>query len=397
MTHTNPIDGQSSRWQGHDVRRINRARYDFLDAERQVVTDGWARVVGMPYIVYMPERDRVLMVVYLDYGPCKPATLCSDDHGSTWSGARLVDTAVKRNPGFGDTPTCLTYLGGGTVMFSGVEKRWVSRDFGETWEGIPIPAGANGKEWAGWQWDPYLVDRDEKTGAVKRLVETAYSHEGAEYPKQGYFSQAYLRSSTDEGATWNTEIAVPQWRGINEVSLCRAANGDIIACCRTDISAWFRDPGHRLPGHEPPDLYSGFGISISKDDGMTWSEVKIVYDHGRHFASFVVLPDSRILMTYMVRIGYPVNVDGFPQYGIEAMLSDDHGATWDVEHRLILDAWTGNQRDENAWWASPQSTSSVLLPDGRVLTAYGRAYRCTPTADGKIGPPRDIGLVRWRV
>ena len=37
------------------------------------------------------------------------------------------------------------------------------------------------------------------------------------------------------------------------------------------------------------------------------------------------------------------------------------------------------------------------LPDGAILTAYGRAYRCLPTPDDQIGPPRDIVLVRWRM
>ena len=197
--------------------------------------------------------------------------------------------------------------------------------------------------------------------------------------------------------TWGEEIAVPEWKGVNEVGLVRAANGHIVAYCRTDLSAWFRDPAHRKPeGMDPPDLYSGFGISISRDDGKRWSPVNRLFDHGRHFVSFVLLPNRDLVMTYMVRIGYPHNVDGFPTYGIEALVSRDHGVSWDMEHRIILDEWTGNMRGHpGAWWASPQSTSSVLLPAGLILTAYGRAYRCLPTVDGQIGPPRDIGLVRW--
>lgn len=122
-----------------------------------------------------------------------------------------------------------------------------------------------------------------------------------------------------------------------------------------------------------------------------------LFDFGRHFASPVIRPNGDIVMTYVVRIGYPYNVDNFPTFGIEAIVSRDHGVTWDLEHRIILDEWTGNQRGHNAWWPSPQSTSSVLLPDQSILTAYGRAAKCLPTEDGKIGPPRDIGLLRWRL
>ncbi len=388
-------------WQRHWIRRIEGDRYVDIPAVRQIPTEGWNRVVGMPYIVYMPERDRVLMLVYLDYRPCKPAVMYSDDHGTTWSEPMLVHTNPAPNPeygpDYGDTGVSLTYLGGGKVMFGGVEKRWVSTDFGQTWEGMAIPPGRNGKPWAGWQWEPYLVDRDPKTGKVTLIAETAYSHEGDKYPTMGYFSQSYIRFSTDEGKTWSEEIAVPEWKGINEVTLFRAKNGDMIAGCRTDLSLWYRDPAHRPEGLHEPDLYSGFGISISKDNGRTWSKVNVLFDFGRHFTSMVLMPNGDIVMTYVVRIGYGYNIDGFPMYGIEAVVSRDNGVTWDLEHRIILDEWTGNLRGKNSWWPSPQSTSTVLLPDGWLLTAYGRAYHCLPTADGQIGPPRDIGLVRWRL
>lgn len=390
-----------SGWRTHRIRRIQDTRYVDFPAELQIPTEGWNRVVGMPYLVYMPEKDRVLMLVYLNYRPCKPAVMFSDDHGTTWSNPQLVPTYPVPNPefgeGFGDTGVCLAYLGDGKVMFSGVEKRWVSTDYGQTWEGLVIPPGQNEKPWAGWQWEPYLVDRDSNTGKVVRIAETAYSHEGDAYPRQGYFSQSYIRFSEDEGKTWGREIAVPEWKRINEVALCRAQNGDIVAACRMDIPNWYRDAAHRPEGLHEPDLYSGFGISISKDNGFTWSKVNTIFEFGRHFTSMVVLPNGTMVMTYVVRIGYPYNVDHFPTYGIEAIVSRDHGATWDVEHRLILDEWTGNQRGKNAWWSSPQSTSSVLLPDGSVLTAYGRAAFCLPTEDGQIGPPRDIGLIRWTV
>jgi hypothetical protein len=391
------MSANASDWQPREIRRINNGRYDFLPARFQILTEGWNRVVGMPYIVYMPEKDRILMIVYLDYRPCKAAGLYSDDHGRSWSEPQIIPTNPKQNPGHGENPTSLTYLGDGKVVFSGIEERWFSENFGAAWYSRPIPPGANGKPWAGWQWEPYLVDRDPATGKVIRIAETAYSHEGDPYPAPGYFSQAYLRFSEDEGITWSKEITVPEWKGINEVTLFRAANGDMIAACRTDISQWFRDPGHRPDGLHEPDLYSGFGISISKDNGCTWSKVNVLFDFGRHFTSPVLLPGGDIVMTYVVRVGYPYNADGFPTFGIEAIVSRDHGVTWDLEHRIILDEWTGNQRGHNAWWSSPQSTSSALLPDGSILTAYGRATRCLPTEDGKIGPPRDIGLLHWQL
>jgi len=132
--------------------------------------------------MYMPEKDHVLMLVYLDYRPCKPACLHSDDGGRTWSEPRLIPTNPRRDPAYGDTPLSPAYLGNGKVMFSGMEERWFSDDFGTTWYPRPLPPGANGKPWAGWQWEPPHVDRDPATGKVIRIAETAYSHEGAPIP-----------------------------------------------------------------------------------------------------------------------------------------------------------------------------------------------------------------------
>ena len=41
----------------------------------------------------------------------------------------------------------------------------------------------------------------------------------------------------------------------------------------------------------------------------------------------VLLPNGEILMTYVVRMGYPDTDDGYPQFGIEAVISRDNGNT----------------------------------------------------------------------
>jgi hypothetical protein len=389
----------ASAWQPHRIRRLAGDRYIDTPAQLQIPTAGWNRVVGMPYLIYMPEKQRLLMLVYLDYRPCKPAILTSDDFGSTWSAPTLVPTHPAMNPEFGnnygDTGTSLAYLGRGRVMFCGVEKRWISDDFGQTWNGVPLASNdPAGKPWAGWTWEPPLVDLDD-AGNATFILESAYSHEGDAYPAPGYFSQARIRVSTDAAHTWTDDRIVPQWKHVNEVAFCRAANGTLVAACRTDINPWYRDPSHRPDGLHEPDLYSGFGISLSHDNGQTWSPLTQLFDFGRHFTSMVVLPNHDIVMTYVVRIGYPYNVDGFPQFGIEAVVSRDHGQTWDLEHRLILDEWTGLLRGHCAWYPSPQSTSTVLLPDNSLLTVYGRAVDCPSNPDGSIGAPRDIGVLKW--
>jgi hypothetical protein len=94
------------------------------------------------------------------------------------------------------------------------------------------------------------------------------------------------------------------------------------------------------------DHYEGLGISISKDDDRTWSAVNKLYDYGRHHPSMILLPNQGIVMTYVVRLGYVDDRNGFPQFGIEAVVSHDHGVTWDLDHRSLLHVWSGKRKGE---------------------------------------------------
>ena len=203
------------------------------------------------------------------------------------------------------------------------------------------------------------------------------------------YSVGGIRLSTDVGRTWGDVINVPAWKGINEVAFARAKNGDIVAACRTDWPDRFRKNNF--------DHYEGLGVSISKDNGQTWSKVHMLYTWGRHHPSMVVMPNGVIVMTYVVRKGYPDTDDGFPQFGVEAMVSLDHGRTWDLDHRYVLAHWKGIRTGPCAWYASSQATSTLLLPDGALLTAFGTGFRSTdPKGQGRPGP-RDAGLVRWTI
>jgi hypothetical protein len=381
-------------WQPHEVRQQNGKDPQIrLPAQFQMLTESWDRVVAVPYIVYMPEQDRLLMLANCDY-PHRAFMLTSDDHGASWTAPypALLDedgkpAAIMEGAGLaGDMGTGLAYLGNGTALFytgSGRQEKlvncWFSRDYGKTWgDSVLLTAPSSSpKSWL--IWDPPLVDRDPQTGKVTQLAQTSYQQTGTSQD-----SQAFLRFSPDEGQTWGRSIQVPQWRGVNEVALLRAGNGDLVAGCRTDVPPW---------SEEKMDHYEGLGTSVSTDDGQTWSTVNILYDHGRHHQSLVLMPDGDVVMTYVVRKGYVDSKDGFPQFGIEAIVSHDHGRTWDLDHKYILHAWVGNLKGENGWWPSSQSTSSRLLPDGSIITAFGTGYRIRTDEQA----PRDVGLVRWRL
>ena len=355
-----------------------------LAAKIQIVTESWNRVVAVPYIIYMPEKDRLGMLVGCDY-PHRAMLLSSDDRGATWTAPRPPQLAKGGKTALG-LGTSLTYLGAGRVLFY-AGARWFSRDYGQTW-GDPVPVAPTPdpkpKPW--YIWDPPLVERDPAAGKITRIVETGYTWFRPPKVKTAH-QQAYIRFSTDQGKTWSKGIKVLQWHAVSEVALFRAANGDLLAACRTDIPA-------RMVG-ETLDHYEGLGICVSKDDGRTWSKVTKLYDWGRHHPSLVLMPNKDIVMTYVVRKGYVDTPDGFPQFGIEAAVSHDHGRTWDLDHRYILHCWTGNRKGPNAWWPSSQATSSVLLPDGSILTAFGTGYRSQPGPNG-LPAPRDAGLVLWR-
>ena len=349
----------------------------------RIITEKWNRVVAVPYLIYMPEKDRLLMLVSCDY-PHRPMVLCSEDHGKTWSQPQNVEK-LSDDPRH-HVGVSLTYLGNGKVVLATEgNSRYFSEDYGQTWSNpVPLPPMSDGKPWN--QWDPYLVDKDPKTGEVIRVTETGYNctDAGVSTASRDY---AEIRFSYDEGRTWDPPIRVAQWQGMNEVVLCRAANGDIVAACRTENPAEFRN---KL------DHYSGLAVSISKDNGCSWSQPTLLYEWGRHHPSMVLMPDDRIVMTYVVRKGYPDTADGFPQFGIEAVVSGDHGKTWNLDEKAVLAEWVGNRKGENAWWASCQSTSSILLPEGSILTAYGTGYRSQPNKNN-LYEPRDVGLLEWRL
>ncbi len=368
-------------WKPHVVRQLNgRDKPTQVPARFQIMTERWNRVVAVPYIVYMPGEDHLLMLVSCDY-PHQAMVLFSTDRGATWSEPRYVQSDAQDKPGnLSAMATGLTYLGGGKTMLHMGDRHWFSADCGRTWgNALIVPPASNGRPWI--EWDPLLVDRDPATGKVTRLMSCCSDN----LQPDGHF-QGYVRFSNNEGRAWSGEIKVPEWYAVNEVAFARARNGDIVAACRTDNPERFK---------KEIDHYGGLGVSVSRDDGRTWSKLSMLYEWGRHHPSLLQMPNGHLVMTYVVRKGYVDTKDGLPQFGIEAVISRDNGQTWDLEHRYLLHCWPGNRKVRERWWPSSQATSSVLLPDGWILTAFGTGYR-SQVGPGGTSAPRDVGLVQWR-
>ena len=291
-----------AQWGPHKVIQLSsKGGETQLAAKFQMVTESWNRAFGIlplravlcPYLVYMPEKNRVLMLASGDY-PYNALVLWSDDRGRTWSAAKWVHVDASGRPDTG-MGVGLTYLGKGHVFFQANGGRWSSHDYGESWEGpVPVPKASNGRDWG--EWDPLLVDKDPKSGKVVRLM----SYGSDNLQPDGHF-QGYIRFSSDEGATWSKDIKVPEMYAVNEVAFVRAKNGDIVAACRTDNPERFK---------KEIDHYGGLSVSISRDNGYTWSKLQQLYEWGRHHPSMVLLRNSNIVMTYVVRKGYPDTDDG---------------------------------------------------------------------------------------
>lgn len=59
-------------WQQHEVRQQNGKDPQLrLPAQFQIVAENWNRVVVVPYIIYMPEKDRLLMPGPFTYLQCR--------------------------------------------------------------------------------------------------------------------------------------------------------------------------------------------------------------------------------------------------------------------------------------------------------------------------------------
>ncbi len=87
-------------------------------------------------------------------------------------------------------------------------------------------------------------------------------------------------------------------------------------------------------------------------------------------------------------------------YGGSRWFSRDCGQTWKESVPL------GPASDGKPWYtwdpplveqdAKTGKISTILLPDGSILTAFGTGYRCQDIVKNQPAP-RDVGLVCWRL
>lgn len=384
-------DRPTPNWQPHFVVHGNT----LLPAQKQVLTKPIAP--GNEFIVPMGivQMDNGEVAMTAIVGDANPgfgfsAIAFSKDKGGTWSEFQEIPPYAG----------ILTYHGGGTISTTGGPGMNFSNDYGRTWEPpIEFPTASNGLPWnnegnAG-------VDRDAN-GMATRINDIGYTFDSGGTPVAGPDPfTGHFRFSDDGGLTWQGEVAPPQWkfnesdnngtfyvRGVSEGSLVRADNGDLIAALRTDMPPVYFD----VPNN---DSLEGLAVSISSDDGATWSDLNFLYPAGRHHANLQKLPNGDLVMTLIVRDDIRGSRDSLTGTsldlttrlrGMDALISHDNGQTWNLDERYILDSF--EYLDSSIWFDGKTGhLGATVLDDGTILSAYGNEI----IDNGE----RAIVLVKW--
>ena len=294
----------------------------------------------------------------------------SNDGGANWTSFEPIPV-----PDAFSRPMMVTYLGNGVLTFNASEgkyKRYFSHDFGRNWdEIIPLPHAANGLPFQT-EGNP-LVDRDDQ-GRVLRIAEIGCNVGAGGYPQSPFYAE--LRWSSDGGRTWSPGIVPTAWnrpeswhgrtytRGVSEGSVIRAANGWVVAALRTDM------PARYFTAPNMGDALEGTAVSISKDDGQTWSDLVDVFEPGRHHGNLVRLSNGDLVLTVIRRIDIRNGRLASYRRGCDAVISHDHGLTWQVDRMYTLDEFNYCSGTD---WVDAQCghVCSIALDDDTILTTYG--------------------------
>lgn len=352
-------------WQPHQVKRGDgQGGHVLLPAQRQALTIEGIKYL-MPFGVAQMDNGTIALIASREVpGKQQPVITLSRDGGDTWS-------TFQEIPGNG---RCLqlTYLGGGNLSYVAGRTRYFSSDYGRGWpESVPVPLTEDGQTWH--MEGNACVDFDAAGNAVKVMESGWHLKPGKSY-RDGMV--AVFRHSLDGGRTWQGEVSPPQWQqcltvgdkricGAGECALVRTANGWLVAALRIGMPARYFDERNN-------DHLMGTGVSISKDEGKTWSKLNVLYTAGRHHANLQRLPSGDLVMSLICRCDIRTGdyLDTHMR-GADALVSHDNGLTWNLDKRYTLDQF--EYFDENDWLDGQCGhVGATVLDDGSVITVYGK-------------------------
>lgn len=372
-------------WKEHFVKQGDgHGGWEVRPAEYQILQhpDGlWTPPFGL---ALMDNGELILMGMH--QAPDKTERIVytfSADMGESWSEFHTIpDSEAGR-------PMMLANLGGGRLTFVS-EQRYFSDDYGRSWPQRIQHNIAHGMEGN----SHVEMGRDGMACRMAIIGTTAESLK--EWPHGA--GETHFNWSDDSGRTYRDDVAPPEWywddvhdgktyrRGVSEGSVTRAANGWLIAALRTDMPARYFAPYLETPGEKEgvyyDDSLEGTAVSISEDDGRTWSPLNILFDAGRHHAHLLRTESGEIVMTVTVRADVRDGVLASYRRGCDALVSKDNGLTWNLDQRIVLDEY-GYYNSEKWFNGECGHLYSLLLPDGQILTAHANY------------PMKGMSLIRW--
>ncbi|MFA6111247.1 MAG: sialidase family protein [Candidatus Latescibacterota bacterium] len=146
-------------------------------------------------------------------------------------------------------------------------------------------------------------------------------------------SPSYLLRSRDHGRTWGDPILVAM--GLNEADVLFLPDGDWLFAGRSEQA-------------DEQAIY----LCRSHDEGATWGEVERVTAPHEHPPDLTLLHRDRVLLTFGRR---------HPPFGVEGLLSQDLGHTWDPRRLVFADDLPGGDIGY---------PSTILLAGGRLVTVF---------------------------
>ncbi len=149
--------------------------------------------------------------------------------------------------------------------------------------------------------------------------------------------------SNDQGKTWTERGHISKGLKHNETAWLQLANGDLFAAARTV------DDAHL-------DAFR------SVDQGRTWKFERELSLPAQHPASLTRLPDGRILLSYGIR--------NKGRTGIDARIGDPAAKHWGMPINVIDFEGSTDEQMEPHPHRDGGYPSTVVLPDGSLLTAY---------------------------
>ena len=158
--------------------------------------------------------------------------------------------------------------------------------------------------------------------------------------------RAAMFFSDDGGLTWGNSRSVSNV-DMGETHIVRRQNGDLLAVGRTSCL-------DRMDGALPHG--AGEVFLKSTDQGVTWSDPKLLSPQGQENAHLLELSDGRLVCALTSRI------PGL--FGVVLRLSDDGGTRWSLPLTLLSSPARDWRKTDCGY------PSSVQLDDGTVVTAY---------------------------